>query len=270
MGRPSLTATIRFAAYRKCYDLQENPCVVGCGRNISPDNFEGGHIQSLALGGENTVDNIVPICSMCNKSMGTINLIDFMKTQNLTSPWLENHLSRNKEHELPENIYYFVSKTGELEQFDHVIYDPNTSEYGYITFMDKKLHDRITKYTKGDNPFKNFIPLDSKITRILDGKIISETISSHKTEGLNTYYNLEHNHISWDIIESCLNTDEEFLYRMVKILEIDHVIDNSGSSYYSLAEQIKEKKIDALNNNEYTGENIPKDLVKYFSYYYDW
>ena len=40
-------------------------------------NFEAGHIISHAKGGEDNIDNLLPICSLCNKSMGTENLIDY-------------------------------------------------------------------------------------------------------------------------------------------------------------------------------------------------
>ena len=45
---------------------------------ISRGNFECGHVQSRAENGDTTVQNMRPICSLCNKSMGTKNMEDFM------------------------------------------------------------------------------------------------------------------------------------------------------------------------------------------------
>ena len=48
-----------------------------CGEEIDSKNFEAGHIISVKNGGETILDNLKPICSCCNKSMGTENLEDF-------------------------------------------------------------------------------------------------------------------------------------------------------------------------------------------------
>lgn len=55
-------------------------CYVGCGTVISQMSFECGHIVSENNGGKTVISNLRPICSLCNKSMGTRNLEDFKKT----------------------------------------------------------------------------------------------------------------------------------------------------------------------------------------------
>ena len=50
---------------------------------ITQHNFECGHIISDANGGAISVDNLRPICSQCNKSMSTKNMVEFMKEWNL-------------------------------------------------------------------------------------------------------------------------------------------------------------------------------------------
>lgn len=51
-----------------------------CCRNteISQSNFHAGHILAKSKGGANTVENIIPICSHCNLSMGNKNMEDFI------------------------------------------------------------------------------------------------------------------------------------------------------------------------------------------------
>ena len=46
---------------------------------ISVFSFECGHIVSRYEGGSCDVSNLRPICSLCNKSMGTKNLTEFKK-----------------------------------------------------------------------------------------------------------------------------------------------------------------------------------------------
>jgi len=42
-------------------------------------DFECGHVEAHAKGGPDTVENLRPICGVCNRSMGTQNLIEFQK-----------------------------------------------------------------------------------------------------------------------------------------------------------------------------------------------
>lgn len=50
-----------------------------CDKEIDINNFEAGHILAVDKGGLNTLDNLRPICSTCNRSMGIQNMFDFMK-----------------------------------------------------------------------------------------------------------------------------------------------------------------------------------------------
>ncbi|ARF08475.1 HNH endonuclease [Catovirus CTV1] len=58
-------------AIDKCFCCNDEP--------ITKTNFQYGHIISEAKGGEINVLNLRPVCSNCNLSMGTQNMIDFMK-----------------------------------------------------------------------------------------------------------------------------------------------------------------------------------------------
>ena len=56
-----------------------------CRCNIDYDTFESGHIVSHFWGGSTSLDNLEPICSICNKDMGVENLLKY-KNENFTSP----------------------------------------------------------------------------------------------------------------------------------------------------------------------------------------
>lgn len=51
-----------------------------CAKKINSKHFETGHIIAVNKGGTNTLDNLKPICSCCNKSMGTMNMDIFKHT----------------------------------------------------------------------------------------------------------------------------------------------------------------------------------------------
>ena len=55
------------------------PCIVCRNTQINSKNFDAGHIISENNGGMINIDNILPICSPCNRSMGTKNMDDYIK-----------------------------------------------------------------------------------------------------------------------------------------------------------------------------------------------
>jgi len=60
-------------------NVAQSHCLCCNNHKISMNDFEAGHIISDADGGELSVNNLKPICSMCNKSMGKKNMNDFIK-----------------------------------------------------------------------------------------------------------------------------------------------------------------------------------------------
>ena len=46
--------------------------------------FEVGHVVSVHDNGDLSIDNLRPICGLCNRSMGTMNMLEFIKAQNLS------------------------------------------------------------------------------------------------------------------------------------------------------------------------------------------
>lgn len=69
------------------YGISE--CYLGCGNPISQQNFECGHIISVATFGDNSLDNLRPICSACNKSIGTMNMHEFVQQAGFMSKLLD-------------------------------------------------------------------------------------------------------------------------------------------------------------------------------------
>lgn len=54
-------------------------CMCCNSNEILQGHFEAGHVVSEKNGGATDVSNLRPICSLCNKSMRTKNMIEFMK-----------------------------------------------------------------------------------------------------------------------------------------------------------------------------------------------
>ena len=53
-------------------------CTV-CNKEIKITDFDAGHIIAASNGGSDNLDNLMPVCSLCNKSMGVQNMNEFKK-----------------------------------------------------------------------------------------------------------------------------------------------------------------------------------------------
>jgi len=85
--RKKIPKAVRKAVWNKYIDNKKlsGLCYVGCGNEIQIDNFELGHVIAFSKGGEDTLDNLRPICLLCNRSMGTQNLEEFRSLYGLVN-----------------------------------------------------------------------------------------------------------------------------------------------------------------------------------------
>jgi hypothetical protein len=74
-----ITQKLRNDVWKEYFDDDtEGKCTI-CDKNITKNDFECGHIQSRALGGETALYNLKPMCRDCNRKMGTKNALDFKR-----------------------------------------------------------------------------------------------------------------------------------------------------------------------------------------------
>lgn len=100
----------------------EAECAVGCGTKITPFNYEAGHIEAAANGGQNTIENLKPICSTCNKSMATRNMVEYIRASGYSPKWLRSEAILSPKHRLfkvtSSTNYKILTETGQ-----YVIYE---------------------------------------------------------------------------------------------------------------------------------------------------
>ena len=60
-------------------DINAHRCLCCKKTRIQITDFQVGHVQSEKLGGTLEIGNLRPICASCNSSMGSRNMIDFVK-----------------------------------------------------------------------------------------------------------------------------------------------------------------------------------------------
>jgi len=74
--RKKLGKGARMAVWNKHIgeDILKHKCFCCKIAYISKDDFEAGHIKSVANHGDNSIENLRPICFNCNRSMGSMNM----------------------------------------------------------------------------------------------------------------------------------------------------------------------------------------------------
>jgi 5-methylcytosine-specific restriction endonuclease McrA len=78
--REKVPSTVRNSLWKDYFGQSIQGVCQCCKReDITMANFEAGHIISVKDGGENQLSNLKPVCSQCNKSMGSTNMDSFIK-----------------------------------------------------------------------------------------------------------------------------------------------------------------------------------------------
>ncbi len=75
-----ISKALRMAVWQEYIGIQEAYCYCCQRQKINPFRFQCGHNVAECKGGETTVENLRPVCDLCNSSMGTKNLEEFKQT----------------------------------------------------------------------------------------------------------------------------------------------------------------------------------------------
>jgi hypothetical protein len=67
-------------------EIGKTKCMCCREREIIQGHFEAGHVVSERVGGATILENLRPICSLCNKSMGAKNMLEFMEEYGYRKP----------------------------------------------------------------------------------------------------------------------------------------------------------------------------------------
>lgn len=76
--------------------IGKHPCLCCQVTDVTQMNFQCGHIISEYNGGKCTVNNLLPICNLCNTSMGRTNMDVFMKKHGLNMTNINKIMGKNK------------------------------------------------------------------------------------------------------------------------------------------------------------------------------
>ena len=103
-----IPATLRNTVWNTYIGIDKKQSICFCcnSEQITFGNFECGHVHAESKKGEMTIQNLRPICGLCNKSMSTTNMEDFIekcgfiKTKNWNGINNESSISINNNNAL--------------------------------------------------------------------------------------------------------------------------------------------------------------------------
>lgn len=177
-------------------------CFVGCGTEIQINNFEIGHVISVSKGGDNKIVNLRPVCSLCNKSMGSANLNTFIQKfgfkdnsnyddeiniNNKQILTLNKSLTRNK-NKLESQFEKNNNLKCELDQLNEQLNklqieikiktDELDKNYTYLTDIEDKIKFIISDKNKLDSINQAFIIKKEKLikSRLIEEQNIKDEI----------------------------------------------------------------------------------------------
>jgi 5-methylcytosine-specific restriction endonuclease McrA len=87
MPRKQIPKSVRIMVWKTYIGTHYSALCQCCWINgIDVFNFHAGHIVPSSRHGSDGIDNLRPICSNCNLSMGNQNMVDFQRQYGYTAP----------------------------------------------------------------------------------------------------------------------------------------------------------------------------------------
>jgi hypothetical protein len=153
--RKSIPMAVRKTVFTKFINTDDpnkliGECFIGCGKNITIDDFELGHVLAHSMGGKDTIDNLRPICSGCNKSMGNENLHDFKEKYGFN---------------IIEDPDYFKNKIDECISTETSL----LSEMIELDNIKDELKENLDEINKSNDGIKEFIMLSKTNLKQIKG-----------------------------------------------------------------------------------------------------
>jgi len=108
--RKNLPKSIREKLWIDCFGSKFNGNCSSCNLEIDIFNYEVGHIQAVAKGGSNSIQNLTPLCKSCNRSMGSQNYHEFKFKNFLQGKYKLDELLNAPSDEIETIIYVLQNR----------------------------------------------------------------------------------------------------------------------------------------------------------------
>jgi len=138
-----------------------------CKSEIDSKAFECGHIISVKEGGATNIENLLPICSSCNKSMGTENLLVFKEKYFSTKTNTSKKETVKKEVSKPNSpIEEFIENKLNYNEtlIEQEIINQNNNFSNYSEYMSRQSHNDM------------FDMVNNPVVKIKTGRYITRSV----------------------------------------------------------------------------------------------
>lgn len=179
-----------------------------CGREeIKQLHFEAGHYISEANKGSRNPENLRPVCSACNKSMGSKNMEDFAKHTGLSLNWPRKVLPTPSEYRKIINAAYGATvPAAEEEPGDSSVDGESSNQETKEGVPNVDVHEEKKLKATGE------------VSRHIEEKIAALTVSEPK--------NLLIEQVTGDVLMSVLSTTEMYEHnRVVDKKNVARIVD---------------------------------------------
>lgn len=163
-----------------------------CHKEIDSKFFECGHVIAEVDGGDNTISNLRPVCSLCNKSMGKTNMNDFKDKLAQSSKiiilnqFLEKYNFLLEQPNIIQSYKFpnFHNESTEKDLLSKMKYD--TLIFNNITKLwcsVNKINEFVSQYSKDNNSLEtsiNYITINENYCPVSTGDKTYKEICKHK------------------------------------------------------------------------------------------
>jgi hypothetical protein len=152
--RKTIPKPVRNAVWKKINtNCTEGLCIC-CENNVDIYNYECGHIISFYNGGSDSEYNLVPICGMCNKSMGTQNMNEFCEMYDMPGKYYFNNniinekineiIDQNISNEMNEDIIMYQNTSNEINE-DIIMYQNTSNEMNKNIILPQNISNEMNE-----------------------------------------------------------------------------------------------------------------------------
>lgn len=119
--RKQLSKKLRKSVWDKYIgsDVEQSKCLCCNSERITIKNFQCGHIESVKNNGNDSIDNLRPICGYCNQHMGIQNMVQYQDNIRYVND-ITNNLYFNKHNHiitLNSNEHYYKVNSNNIKTY---------------------------------------------------------------------------------------------------------------------------------------------------------
>ena len=212
-------------------EIKKGLCFCCNSEDISSANFQCGHIISKKNGGNETIENLRPICGLCNKSMGAQNMEIFMDNYELkkNDNWngIENSMEINRLIQSNKQCYYCKKTFSQVSSLNRHLKDSckikkqKDEEKKNLEEM-KIMKAKIAMLEAENNKYKQNIQINNN-NFILEAEKnkYKQNIQINNNNFILSFGSEDTSHITDEIYKEIFNREFNYITALIEKIHLD-------------------------------------------------